>query len=225
MTEHTRVHAGTDRPGVDLTMMTLIHAALRRDLDRLTTAVAAVEPANEGRVEALRERWSLFAKLLHHHHAGEDQRVWPLIADRIPDRSVLDALETEHATLDPLVAQAGDGFDRLKADSSVPARDALAASLGELRDRLGAHLGHEERDGVPLILAHVGPEEWAAYELYQKNALGPQEQAQFFPWVIEGASADHRETALGVLPAPARVLAATTWEPAYRARVAAAFGS
>ena len=89
----------------------------------MTSPASSRPPGNPGdrhpHLGALLERWDLFALLLHDHHHKEDDYVWPLLreagrsAGDDEAAAVLDAMEAEHATIDPLLAAVRERLDRL----------------------------------------------------------------------------------------------------------------
>ena len=91
---------------VDVKMMYVMHHAFRRDLVMFAEA-AAVTPADDREVwRALSRRWQIFSEILHHHHSGEDAGLWPWLmrAADADERATLDAMEAEHAEIDPILA-------------------------------------------------------------------------------------------------------------------------
>ena len=92
-----RLHGQTAaHPGpVDMTMMYLMHHALRRDLAAFAAAATATPVTDRQAWAALAARWELFSTALHHHHSGEDAHVWPLLTERTDDagRAVLAELD------------------------------------------------------------------------------------------------------------------------------------
>src|SRR5829696_1505106 len=92
--------AAPDGP-IDLVAMYVMHRAFRRDLDAFVAAAAGTPAGDRPRWARLARRFALFAKVLHKHHHGEDVGLWPLLRDRGADPAVLDALEAEHAGIDP----------------------------------------------------------------------------------------------------------------------------
>ena len=66
----------------------------------------------------------MFKRQLHLHHTGEDRHIWPRLGERLAHSesamSTLQAMEEEHARVDPLL----DAVDAAFAD---PAGDRLAA--------------------------------------------------------------------------------------------------
>ncbi|MFI6736679.1 hemerythrin domain-containing protein [Nonomuraea sp. NPDC050451] len=148
-------------PGpLDMTNMYLAHYGFRRDLGHLITAIGRVRLGDRRRITALREHhaWVLF--VLHHHHTAEDETVWPRLRERAPQAvDTIDALEAEHESCDHWIHESTETFQAFDAGPSEQRRERLMAALRALADTLGAHLAHEETDGIPLMMAHITPEE------------------------------------------------------------------
>jgi hypothetical protein len=152
----------------------LIHAMLRRDLDRLR--VAARELAEEGsdhseRVKAafeglsLRERqWTMnafcvqYCGVLHGHHMVEDEQLFPALLAINPDLGpVLDQLGQEHVHVAELIEQVRRAVDNM--DGGPESTAAAIKSLDLLADHLDAHLAFEEDSVIPTLaqLPVTGP--------------------------------------------------------------------
>jgi Hemerythrin HHE cation binding domain len=67
---------------IDFTLMYVTHAALRRDLGRLTTAAAA----GRARVPTVRAGRENLKAQLHIHHAVEDDDLWPRLSQAVADQ-------------------------------------------------------------------------------------------------------------------------------------------
>ena len=98
----------------DLTIMLGAHAAFRRDLVRLARATASPSRSDPARRASIQAGWTTFKGQLHLHHTAEDTIVWPALRQRLARsahaQSVLDAMEAEHAQIDPLLAAVDDAF-------------------------------------------------------------------------------------------------------------------
>ena len=145
---------------VDIAPMYLMHRAFRRDLDAFARTVPAVPPSDAARWARLARRFAFFGSVLHKHHRGEDVALWPLLAERGADPAVLDALQAEHAAIDPLLASAHRRPRHARRRHGRrghprPPDGHRAAGSATL---LGAHLAHEERDGMAARAAapHAG---------------------------------------------------------------------
>jgi hemerythrin-like domain-containing protein len=216
--------AAPDGP-IDLAGMYLMHRAFRRDLNLFADAAGAVPASDRERWRRISSRFQLFAGVLHKHHHGEDVGLWPLLAERGADRTVLDALEAEHAVIDPLLASVTADLRTLAdggGDEST--RDRVARTTAELRDALQAHLAHEESDGMALVQQHLTPEDWTRLdeEVFSKDYT-PREIPAVIGWVAFGCPTE----ALGRMPGanPTLVLLARVMARQFGRREARIFGS
>jgi hypothetical protein len=192
---------------VDFTLMYAAHDAFRRDLQCLTAAVEAGRAA----APAVRISWATFKNQLHVHHTAEDTWLWPPLRQRVtrPDEAaVLDAMEAEHARIEPLLSE----VDALIAASGSA---GLADAAGALAQTLAAHMRHEEDQALPLVETHLGARGWDAFRKAVGKSQGLSGGAEFFPWMLDGASAAASKQVLSVLPPPARLLCRVVWRPRY----------
>jgi iron-sulfur cluster repair protein YtfE (RIC family) len=183
---------------LDLTLMVAFHDAFRRDLAHLART-ASRRPAQldqPNRRTAVLAGWELFKTQLHIHHTAEDHDLWPRmrthLADRPDELALLQAMQDEHAHIDPLLAAVEDAL----AD-----RDGGHQRLGDTVDALASalygHLGHEEREVLPLIDQSLTPAEWRAFGNDQRRRTGIRGAAQFLPWVLDEASPEQVRAVLG----------------------------
>ena len=228
----------------DLTIMIAAHDAFRRDLTRLARAAATADLTGPARRRSIAAGWDLFKRELHMHHTAEDEIIWPALRPRLAHSeaalSVLDAMEEEHERIDPLLAAvdaafaqrtSGDPADGAAgtagtagtaggavgaAEDDWPGEDRLADVIDVLASTLTGHLGHEERDGLPLIGVALTAAEWrsAGFKIARKNGLSTG--GEMFAWILDGTDAGTgRAAALGQLPPPLRLLYRTVWKPRY----------
>lgn len=161
-----------DFKNLDMTMMFAIHDALRRELERIARITSRVDE-DPRHVLSTAVGWELFKKFLTAHHTSEDLTVWPAMYKALDGRdaqaeiALLDAMEAEHAVIDPLLTD---------IDAALADRDTGAERLGGLVDTLHtdlrAHLDHEEREALALMDLTMSPEEWQAFSVEQKNRIG-----------------------------------------------------
>ena len=171
---------------LDLRLTVVVYDAFGRDLAHLARA-ASRRPADlddPNRRTAMLAGWELFKTYLHIHHTAEDNDLWPRmrthLADRPDELALLQAMQDEHARIDPLL----DAVDGAFAD-----RDSGHQRLGDTVDALAGelcgHLGHEERDVLPLIDRSLSQAEWQAFGNDQRRRIGIGGAAQLFPWLLE----------------------------------------
>jgi iron-sulfur cluster repair protein YtfE (RIC family) len=195
----------------DMTMMYAYHDALRRDLDHIARVTARTDD-DPTRVLRTAAGWEMFKFYLHVHHTTEDDMLWPQLRAARPEdwdaATLLDAMEAEHATIDPLLAA---------IDAAVLERDSAPGRLGELADDLAtalrAHLDHEERDALPLIDATLTAEQWKAFSAAGADLIS--DFSRLIPWICEGAATEVAASVFGLLPAPIQQAYRDEWQPAY----------
>jgi hemerythrin-like domain-containing protein len=197
---------------LDMTFMYVFHDALRRDLERIArfTARGSDDPSQVLRGAA---GWEMFKKYLRIHHQAEDDAVWPVmyqvLADRPDDLALLDAMEAEHAAIDPLLET---------VDAALADRDGGSERLGGIVDslltNLTGHLRHEETEALALIDATLTEAQWQHFGELQRNKIG-DDTRRYLPWLLDDMSAEHVAYILGVMPEPLRNAYHDAWQPAY----------
>jgi hemerythrin-like domain-containing protein len=210
------------------TIVYLIHEAFRRDLARLTEAVRApaVEAPRAGQLGAL---WTYVNEQLHHHHQVEDASLWPLVRPKLAGRedqlAVLDEMEAQHHTLEPLCLAVDDAFASFSREPDDASGRDLADRLAAVTTPLSAHLEDEETRCFPVIDQALSVEEFERFGKATAKAVGMRGSARFFPWIFDGADPLERAAVLQMPPAPVRFLCGRVWEPSYTRRSAALWAS
>jgi Hemerythrin HHE cation binding domain len=213
----------------DLTIMLAAHDAFRRDLARLARAAASADLSDPARRQSVAAGWELFKRELHIHHTAEDELIWPALRPRLVHsehaQSVLDAMEEEHERIDPLLAAVDAAFTQrdgtpAAAPTSVaddwPGADRLADVIDVLASTLTSHLGHEERDGLPLIGIALTAPEWRGVGRKIARQGGLASGAEMFAWILDGADRQHTSATLSQLPPPVRLLYRAVWKPRFQ---------
>jgi hypothetical protein len=173
----------------DLTIVYLIHGAIRRDLAAFASLPAA-EPS-----EAARSYWGLLSSELHHHHETEDIRLWPLLADRGDAGAAedLERMEAQHRDAVALLDELDGPEGAFGIDPELVAQ--LAAIMGQ-------HLDDEEESIFPLIQATMSEEEMASFGQRQLAEMSERQRGFFLPWILSGAPEEPVAHMRTVLPPP-----------------------
>lgn len=203
--------AAAPEGSIDLSGMFLMHFAFRRDLAAFTAAVAATPIYDRRTWAALHARFRKFASVLHHHHAGEDAGLWPMLLERTKrvgdDEAIttLHAMEAEHAVVDPLLSACMKKFARLAYRGEQGVRAKLVATLGTLDAALQKHLAHEETDALALVQRYLTPADWEWLEKeYFSKAYKPWEIPFALCWVLHDMPADAQQFVFALDAAPPR---------------------
>src|SRR5579875_3532551 len=88
----------TDEPYFDGREMLVVHDAFRREFGALPDLVRGVASGDLDRAAVVAGHINLMAGLLHHHHQGEDDAFWPLLAERCPQEvaPLVQFMEIQH---------------------------------------------------------------------------------------------------------------------------------
>lgn len=211
----TTTRTPTTLTDADMDVMRVLHSAFRRDGTRLADAAERYGTQDKEAHEALLLGWHGFSSALHHHHTIEDTHIWPVIRGKLSGRpddlAILEAMEEEHARIDPAVEAVEAAF----ADREAGVQEVAERIMG-LVDLLRHHLAHEERDAFPLIRTMVTRPEWDALNKASMKELSYSEIAALSPWLLDGASPEDVRRVLDELPAPLRLVHRFWWNPRYR---------
>lgn len=182
---------------LDMTMMLAVHDALRRE-----SAQVARLATNKGGVAAT-VGWEMFSTYLRVHHTTEDDILWPALraAAGPGEQALLDAMEAEHAVLDPLIA-------------AIDAGREVAERADALVTALHTHLRHEETEVLPLINAVLPAEEWRRFGQAHGGRVGVDAR-RYLPWVLDGMNAGRAETILDGMPSQIQEQYRDQWRSGY----------
>ena len=188
-----------------MTMNRVIHAAVRRDLDRFESALASAPDGDRARAQQLQVAYANLHDQLKHHHEGEDTHVFPFLARVEGATELVEVMETEHEAMADALAGAHTAMDTYAstgaAEDARAARDAIVRA-SEVVER---HLHHEENDLEPLMLPHLETPEWKAVEK-QLRPPSLAESGRFMAWVQDGMPDAERAYLRSTIPAPVTFL-------------------
>jgi hypothetical protein len=175
-------------PGpVDMSMMYVAHHGFRRDLASFCAAVRATPVEDRATWQALLRRWQLFSIALHHHHNGEDDWLWPVLVERAErgEKQLLEAMEQEHAQIDPALEACVAGLRRLAETADPDAHAALVVRMTATKEALHRHLAHEETETMALLQRVLSPQEWHEMDEKFKRSFTPRQLAWAVPWIVD----------------------------------------
>jgi iron-sulfur cluster repair protein YtfE (RIC family) len=199
----------------DLTSMYVIHRAMLADLRRLSELLGSAAPISGGRNEAARAYAASILTEVHHHHANEDDLLWPVVERTAGQAVDLSPYTDDHQALGPVL-------DRCHAALNGDRRD-LGRALADLLGLLDEHMAEEESDLFPIISRFVPYDAyaWVEKQVAKRATLG--ELTFTAPWLLRYATADEAGRLLAGAGWPMRVLVALT-RARYVRRERAAFG-
>jgi hypothetical protein len=182
---------------LDQSTMLAIHAALRRDLEQVARIAGRRDGTDVTRLRAALG-WQQFKKFLVVHHQVEDDALWPSLRATVagnPDQlALVDALEQEHAVIDPLL-------QAIDAAAEPGGGESFADIIDELVAKLSGHLAHEESDGLELIDASLSLEDWQRFGRVHGERL-IADAPTYMPWLLNGAGPQAVAAFLANVPPP-----------------------
>lgn len=186
--------------------MVIVHRMFRREYRLAPVLVRGVEAGDRTRAAVVAAHLSELTVMLHHHHQGEDDLVWPRLHARTPISSELvHRMESQHGQVGGLLGQVDELLPAWAAEPGLARRESLAETLDALAPALEAHLDEEEREILPLIEQHLTSTEW--HEVGERGvaAIPKARLLVLFGYILEEVSPSERQTMLGVLPPPVRL--------------------
>lgn len=185
-----------------LTMNTVIHAAVRRDIARFIDALEAFPVGSRPRAEQLDHAWRFLDAQLEHHHRGEEEIFWPALRKLGADEALVGDLNGEHDRMAQAMTLTRDAMAELAAEPSQTHVDKARAAFSTLTDSIETHFAHEERDLEPVMveLADTPEIKQASVEIRKTQSL--PSAAVYLAWLLDGASPDERAYLNSALPRP-----------------------
>ncbi len=156
----------------DVRDMYSVHEAFRRGFRDAPGQLASVHDGDTERAARLADYLGELLWLLHAHHAGEDDILYPLLVARAPEHQELfSRMDSQHSAISSGLAAAQHAAERFGASGSVADGRALAEACASLLETLSVHLGQEEEEVLPITARVVSPAEWEslprhAFSLY-----------------------------------------------------------
>ena len=145
----------------DVGDMAYVHQAFRRGLGEARSQLSFINDGDIPRAAHFADYISELLWLLHAHHAGEDELLYPLLVERVPAEAELFArMDAQHSSVESSLhtAEAAAATYRhsgLSADAA-----ALADACEVLLTLLDTHLTEEEVEVLPVAARSITPEEW-----------------------------------------------------------------
>ena len=148
--------------GVDTRDMVVVHDSIRRQFGEAPALVRGVGPGDTARAALVADHVHLLGELLHHHHAGEDRLLWPVLQPRVPEdvAATVARMERQHDGIADAQGAVTSTLAAWRPGAGVGEREALAAALEELFARITEHLAAEEEHILPLAAVHMTGAEW-----------------------------------------------------------------
>lgn len=190
----------------DTNDMVMVHRVFRREFRLLPGFVAAVPTGDVALAKRVAAHASELVEILHHHHATEDELLWPRLLERVSMHSELvKRMQAQHERVAALLEQAQRLLPVWSERAAADVREALSAVLGDISSALGEHLDEEERSILPLAAEHLSAGEWAEFGQRGFAAVPKNRRLVILGAILEEAAPDEAQRFLSHVPPPARM--------------------
>ena len=152
--------SGSPMIQTDVRDMFAVHEAFRRGLREAGPQIAAIDGDSE-RAARFAAYLGDLLWLLHTHHEGEDQLLYPLLVERVSEqRGLFEEMDAQHRGVTDALSACLHASSSYGENASTTNADALCEACDTLGDTLEGHLDQEEVDILPLAQVWITPEEW-----------------------------------------------------------------
>ena len=205
-----------------MTMNRVIHEAVRRDLARLESELGAGRDGDVARAGQLERAYANLQRELTHHHEGEDEFVFPLLAKVGGPPDLLKAMEDEHQAMADALAETRGAMAAYASSGSAGDAESARASVVRTRAVVDRHLSHEERDLEPLLQPHLRTADWKTVEK-QLRPRSPAVTGRFLAWIQDGMTDEGRAYLRSTIPPPVTAVLGRVAGRAYHRDIAPAW--
>jgi hemerythrin-like domain-containing protein len=144
---------------------------------------------------------------LETHHRGEDELVYPLLAERDAEHGDLFArMEAQHHDVESAIESTRTAAIAFGADGDEATAAALTAACGTLLTELDPHLSEEEKEILPIAADFLSVEEWGALPPHALQQYAGDRVWLPFGLVFEAMDADRQVLMLEHLPPPVQMM-------------------
>jgi hemerythrin-like domain-containing protein len=204
----------------DVSDMYAIHTTLTGALDGAPTYVANAGAASE-RVGAIGSFCENVIELLHVHHAGEDELVYPVLEQRCPERrSELERIDNQHKSLYGPMDAGRSALATWRAAPSTANAHAVSDALASIDELLRPHFTEEETVLLPMATKWMSPEEWGRLSGHGLSIFRADKPWLALGLVREQLTQEQRDGMLAGMPPEARTMWTEQWEPAFNTFIA-----
>jgi hemerythrin-like domain-containing protein len=192
---------------IDVRDMAIVHRTFREGYAEAARLVRAAPAPTSTRVAFLADHIDFVVGMLHIHHEGEDELLYPKLIERVPDQaSTTEEVEHEHELIRTSLDAVSAAVATWRRQPATETGAGLAAALDELNAVAQRHLDDEEQKVVPLAAVTVTQQEWDALGEHAVAQIPRAKKPIAFGMLVEPLDDDDRKYMKRLLPSPIRLL-------------------
>jgi iron-sulfur cluster repair protein YtfE (RIC family) len=190
----------------DVRDMYLAHTLFRREFARLPDLIVSIPDGDIAGAETVGSHVAMLCRLLHLHHEGEDQLVWPKLAARggAEADAIVPTMEKQHHTIEVALARVDELLPAWR--SSGRGGGTVADTLHQLLPALLEHMALEEAEILPLAEKHITAPEWKELVGHSMRAFPKKYLPLVFGLMMEQGDPAVIQDVLDATPLPVRLL-------------------
>jgi hemerythrin-like domain-containing protein len=186
--------------------MVIVHRMFRRECAQMAQLVAAVPSGDVARARTVARHAREVLDMLHHHHLGEDELLWPRLSARTRFHAdLLARMDSQHQGLAVLLEHTAKAFTEWQDAPIAHTSTPLIALLEQLSAGLNEHFDEEEAAVLPIVERVITA---AEYEEVGRRGLVSVPIARrliVLGYILEGATPQERTLLLAAIPRPVRL--------------------
>ena len=211
----------------DTRVMPVIHTLFRREFRLAGGLLRGVAEGDTARAAVVADHLDLVDELLHHHHTAEDELLWPLMLERVPDdlAPIVHLMESQHGRVEQLLDELAPLLGQWRRTAGAKERDRSAALYDELYVALAEHLEAEEQRLLPIAARSVTQEEWERMGRAARAGTPKGKQFLVFGMIAHDGGREGVAILLAGAPAPVRWLVPRLGARAYAKHARKVYGT
>ena len=192
---------------IDVRDMAIVHTTFRTAYEECARLVRATPAPSPGRVTFLADHVDFSIAVLHIHHEGEDELLYPKLIERVPGQAPMtEQVDHEHQAIKTALDAASTACATWRQRPSAETGEALAAALDQLNAVLQPHLDDEEQKIVPLAAVTLTQQEWDDLGKHSVAQMPRNKRPIAFGMILEPLDEADRAFMKNILPGPVRLL-------------------
>ena len=207
----------------EMSMNRVIHAAVRRDLDRFTKALSTLDGGGQRRAEQVSAAWANFFEQLTRHHSSEHRIAWTALRKSGISDDLLTQFDAEHDRMAAALESADQAMRSVRGTPTAANVTAAREAVATLRATTAEHLDHEEAELEPFYLEHAHTPEMKAMGRAFGREYKLSEAGTYFAWLQDGASSDELAGLRQNVPGPVVAIIGRVFGGRYRRSIAPAW--
>lgn len=190
----------------DTSDMVIVHRMFRRECALLPQLVDAVPDGDVARARSVAGHVREVLDMLHHHHLGEDELLWPRLSTRTRFHAdLLARMDSQHHVLAVLLEHVATALPAWRDAPAARTGAPLTALLEQISQGLDEHFDEEEAKILPIVEGVITAAEYREVGQRGLVAIPLTRRLVMLGYLLEDTTTRERADFLAAVPAPARL--------------------